>query len=146
MSARSGLYRFTLAFWVYAAASASLLAPVVFWPLFAHAKLGAASLERMWLAAAACLLAAGTAVDLARTFRARGSAAVRAVLWMTGIVLGASLALKLGAPALLGALFALRTFTPAARIWQGVHDDADWISWTRDLFAAISLFFWSLAR
>lgn len=146
MNGPPAMQRATLAFWVYAAASASLLAPVVFWPLFAQAGPAGAGLEQMWLAAGACLLAAGTAADLVRAFRPRGLVAMQAVVWITLVVLGASLALRLDSPALLGALFALRTVAPAVRLWRGAHGDADWIAWARDLAAAVALFFWSAVR
>lgn len=120
-----------------------MLAPVLAWPLM-RASADVAGLGRMWLATGACLLAAGTAADLARRFVPRPVQAAMAVAWCTAIALAASLALKWNSAWPLGLLLGLRALEAGVRIWRGAHDDADWIGWGRDLAGGIALLFWGM--
>jgi len=134
---------------VYIAISATLLLPVLLWPIlpaFTDNGLNAdQNIHQIWLIMAALLLICAVTADSMINYRPDTLWPAFACSWILLATLGISTALRLPAGGwLLALMFAIHSLRAMYALWRNKQHWHLWPAWGRDTLASVALFIWSM--
>lgn len=135
--------------WTYATVSAAMALPVLVWPWLWMSQEGFEAgipFPMLWMIAASSLLMSAVTADSMLAYRQRTSSMLATSIWVIGMGVWVSTALRMpSAPWLVALGFSLHALRSGWRLWFGRNDWWLWPAWVRDAGLATGIFLWLIA-